>query len=161
VYDESYGRVLSCSDPLGDVVDVDERNDDLYGYREHADDPPAAGLTVMPVKFVGDRGAYGDFLGSLGLRPRDDEDGYVASYVGPGRAGGVLLHPPADGEPPFMSRAVRLSFETAEPLRTVADRLASAGFAADLVEESFGPVLHTVDADDLRLEVHPAPAAAA
>ncbi len=36
VYDEAYGRAVSCQDPLGDDIVLDERADDLYGYRRHA-----------------------------------------------------------------------------------------------------------------------------
>ena len=35
VYDEAYGRVLDCLDPLGDHLQIDEHSDDLYGYRLH------------------------------------------------------------------------------------------------------------------------------
>ena len=33
IYDEAYGQVLSCTDPMGETLQVDSRSDDLYGYR--------------------------------------------------------------------------------------------------------------------------------
>jgi hypothetical protein len=42
VYDEAYGKVLTCTDPLDDTVTVDGRSDDLYGYRVVQADTPVA-----------------------------------------------------------------------------------------------------------------------
>jgi len=36
VWDEAYGRVLSVTAPVDAVIWVDQRNDDLYGYKLHA-----------------------------------------------------------------------------------------------------------------------------
>ncbi len=40
VYDEAYGKALDCRDPLGDVITVGGRSDDLYGFRLVGDERP-------------------------------------------------------------------------------------------------------------------------
>ena len=57
IHDEAYGRVLSCTDPLGDQIWIDGRTEDLYGYRAHPESRPEAGLSVVPVRFTDPQGA--------------------------------------------------------------------------------------------------------
>lgn len=156
VYDESYGRVLVCTDPLGDQLAVDERADDLYGYRQHEPLPPAAGLVAVAVRFCAIDGPYGGFLEAMGLQLRG-EASYVAAYRPDDAGGQVLLHPAADGMPPFGSEsgAVRLSFESAEPFDAIGERLTAAGFDVAQVDAGFAILLHTTDPDGLVVEVYP------
>lgn len=69
VYDEAYGQVLTCLDPLGDEIHVDGRSDDLYGYREHPL-APTSSLRVSPVRFTDPQEPYCGFLQALGPRSR-------------------------------------------------------------------------------------------
>jgi len=81
VYDEAYGRVLTCRDPLGDEIAVDERSVDLYGYRAHDPAGVRPGLRVMPVRFADPLGPYGGFLAALGLEPRGEPDAHFTGYA--------------------------------------------------------------------------------
>jgi hypothetical protein len=166
VYDEAYGRVLSCLDPLGDELQIDEQSDDLYGYRLHQPTGVVPGLRVMALRLTDPRGAYGDFLAVLGCVPRRPLTEHFGAYsLGEGGHGLVGLHPPMDpaqvgATDSLLSRpgAAFLCFETSEDLSEVADRLAAAGFAADVAERPpVGQVLSVVDADGLRIEVHKSP----
>jgi hypothetical protein len=160
-YDEAYGRALRCRDPLDDVIVVDERADDLYGYRRHSPDDVSAGLRVMAVRFTDPLGGYGGFLEALGLDRRGEpNEDFVPYTAGDGAHGVVALHRPRDAKPGFASEpaAVDLAFETREPLADVRDRLTQVGFTAELEQESFGPVLRAIDADCQSVEVVEAPA---
>lgn len=166
VYDEAYGRVLSCRDPLGDELQIDERSIDLYGYRLHQPAGVAAGLRVMPLRLTDPRGPYGGFLGLLGCTPRGPQTEHFGAYSlgGPGQ-GQVGLHPPMDPAQVGATEsqlngpgAAYLSFETSEPLPQVAERLGDAGFSADVtLRPHVGQVLSVADADGLRIEVHESP----
>jgi catechol 2,3-dioxygenase-like lactoylglutathione lyase family enzyme len=158
VYDEAYGRVLVCTDPFGDQIAVDERADDLYGYRRHDAQQPASSLVAVVVRFCDLDGPYATFLTALGLHVRGATD-YVAAYEPDPAGGQVLLHPPAEGMPPFAEEpgAARLSFETGEPMEVIGERLSEAGFPVTLCDQSFGRTLEVMDADGLAIEVHPAP----
>jgi hypothetical protein len=153
-WDESYGRVLSVTDPLGDQVWVDEYNDDSYGFK--ASDPPRdSRLSVLPVRFADPVGPVGPFLEAMGLPPRAEGSNEHWRVWG-GHAGLVALHTPAaddgilDGP-----AAVRLSFETGEPLEEVAQRLDAAGYAdADVRPESFRAALYVSDPDGQQVVVH-------
>lgn len=156
VYDEAYGRVLTCNDPLGDSIAVDERSTDLYGYRRHDDSAPASGWRVLAIRFADPAGSYGSFLEALGLERRADASEHFAAYaVDRGRFGAVGLHPPTDQAGLFMGEAgaVRLSFETTEPLDVVRDRLQRDGHPAELRGEAFGSVLEVRDPDGVAVEV--------
>jgi hypothetical protein len=166
VYDEAYGRVLECRDPLGDRFQVDERSDDLYGYRLHQPAGVASGLSVMPLRLTDPLGPYDGFLAALGCERRGEPSEHFAAYtVGGGDHGLVGLHPPMDpadvgGTPEQLERpgAGYLSFETSEDLGQVAERLGRAGFPAGVTHrERLGEVLSSTDADGLLIEVHVAP----
>jgi hypothetical protein len=161
VYDEAYGRVLTCRDPLGDQIAVDERSADPYGYRVHEPTGVRPGWRVMPIRFADPLGPYGGFLSAFGLEPRGEPNAHFTAYaLGGGDDGLVGLHPPterqlADGSRPMTteSGAVALSFETAEDLSDVADRLGAAGFEPRIRTEVFGDVLAVLDGDGQDVEV--------
>lgn len=162
VYDESYGRVLTCTDPLGDPLAVDERADDLYGYVVHPM-APSSSLRVSPVRFTDPSGDYGRFLSALGLTVRGAADEWYATYAAAGGDHGLVgLHRTADdaGEIPGVvagRTAVKLNFESPEPVDDLADRLRDEGYDAEVRHESFGSFVIVVDPDGQRVDIHPAP----
>lgn len=101
VFDEAYGRVLSVTAPDGVVIWVDERTDDLYGYKLHNPEADER-WTVTPYLTGAEEPSWRRFLDGLGV------DNSV-------RFG------PADGE-----FAVRLDLTTTENLDDVQRRLTGA-----------------------------------
>ena len=99
VFDEAYGRVLSVTAPDGVVIWVDERHEDLYGYKLH-DARPDDRWSVTPYLTGAEEPAWRRFLDGLGVDP-------------------TVPFGPADG--PF---AVRLELTTTEDLDDVRRRLA-------------------------------------
>jgi hypothetical protein len=159
VYDEAYGRVLTCRDPLGDPISVDEVMTDLYGYRSIAGAKPAA-PKVLPVRFCDPAGPYGPFLQALGLVPRGPVNPYFTSFAAAGGEHGLVgLHYVFSDELPVVpgKSSVQLTFESAEPLADISARLAGAGFDPAIRTESFGPVLSVIDADGQEVQVHTPP----
>lgn len=160
VYDEAYGRVLTCQDPDGAVVAVDEAPDDLYGYQVHRGPAAAtAGLRVTPVKFTDPAGPYGGFLEALGLQADGPVNPHYVKYLADGGAQGQVgvHHLVGDELPPVASAgttAVGLNFETAEPLADIAARLADGGFGAGIMDKSFGQLLGVTDPDGQLVQVH-------
>ncbi|GAB3820567.1 VOC family protein [Kribbella italica] len=106
-WDEAYGRVLSVTAPGGLVIWIDERSEDLYGYKLHQT-PPDPRLTVSP-HLSGAVEDWKPFLEFLGVRQPVTFD----------QAGDF---------------AVRLELRTTEPLADVTDRLQAAGYTAELVQ---------------------------
>ncbi len=156
VYDEAYGRVLTCRDPLGDEIAIDERSTDLYGYRVNESGQAKAGWQVLAVRFTDPLGPYGAFLEELGMQRRGGSSAHFAAFGFSGGAhGAVGLHPLTDNAGPHLAEAgaVRLSFETSEPLDSVATRLTDNGFAPTLRDEVFGQVLAVVDGDGIAVDV--------
>ncbi|WP_458168867.1 VOC family protein [Kribbella sp. WER1] len=82
VFDEAYGRVLSVSGPDGAVIWVDERSEDMYGYKLH-DVRPDERLEVTPYLSGADEPAWRTFLAAVGA------DATVR--FGPGAEFGVRL----------------------------------------------------------------------
>jgi predicted enzyme related to lactoylglutathione lyase len=161
VYDEAYGRVLTCLDPEGARLAVDERTDDLYGYQLRAEPGTEPSLRVTPVRFTNPAGPYGGFLGALGLRAAGELNSYYVNFLaGEGRQGQVGLHHVLDGDQPVVAgtgyAAVQLNFETGEPLDRVAARLATAGFEPTIATEEFGSLLSVTDPDGQQVQVHAA-----
>lgn len=159
VYDEAYGRVLTCRDPDGDVIAVDERMADLYGYQLHAEAGVSASLRVTPVRFADPTGPYRTFLETLGLRPAGEINEYYVNFLADdGTQGQVGLHHVFGDELPVVraehSPAVQLNFESSEPLAHIAARLAGAGFPAEISTEDFGSFLTVVDPDGQQIQVH-------
>jgi hypothetical protein len=161
VYDEAYGKVVTCTDPLGDTLSIDGRSDDLYGYRVVQADTPAASMRVVPVRFTDPRGPYGPWLEALGLRRvGGGDDAYAMYAAGAGENGFVGLHQVYSDDLPIVPgpAAVHLTFATDEPMDDVAARLVAAGFAdAVVVHEDFGSMLRVTDADGRECQVHEAP----
>lgn len=93
-WDESYGRMLAVRDPLGELVLLDERSDDDYGYRRHRPRPDGR-LHVLPLRYARATD-YAPFLAALGLTARPGGSDWWQVYEGPG--GRVALHPPAPSE---------------------------------------------------------------
>ena len=109
VWDEAYGRVLSVAAPGGLVIWIDERSEDLYGYKLHQT-PPDRRLRVAP-HLSGATPDWAPFLELLGVRQpvSFDETGDFA---------------------------VRLDFRTSEPLADVVARLHAAGYTAELTRST-------------------------
>lgn len=155
VYDEAYGQVLTCTDPLGDAIAIDGRSRDLYGYTLHqarADER----LVVAPVRFTDPLGPYGSFLDQFGFTRRGHADEFFATHAGDGDSGQVGLHHVYEGELPIVPGpgAVQLTFSTTEPLDEVAGRLSAEGFEPTVTREDFGSMLSVVDPDGLEVQVH-------
>jgi hypothetical protein len=158
IYDESYGQVLTCRDPLGDTVAVDGRPEDLYGYRIVVGEAPVAGLRVVPVRFTDPKGPMGSWLEALRLTPdAHGDDSYRMYAAGEGDHGYVGLHYVYSEDLPIVSgpAAVHLTFATTEPLDEVASRLIEAGYAdAGVTREAFGAILSVTDPDGRECQVH-------
>ncbi len=165
VYDEAYGQVLNCRDPLGDVIAVDGRSDDLYGYRRHDAAAAATDLRVVPVRFTEPTGPYGGWLEAMGLTlVGEPNDFYVQYAAADGDHGFVGVHHVYDDELPIVAgrAAAHLTFATSEPLEAIAERLAAAGHGdASVDREDFGCLLTVTDPDDQEVQVHELPAGAA
>lgn len=161
VYDEAYGRVLTCSDPDGATVAVDERAADLYGYRLRAEPAALQSLRVTPVRFTDPTGPYGHFLSALGLVPAGAANPFYVNYLaGGGAQGQVGLHQVVGPDQPVVPSSrlpvVQLNFESAEPLEQLAARLAAAGYEPGIATEDFGSLLHVTDPDGQLIQVHAA-----
>jgi predicted enzyme related to lactoylglutathione lyase len=155
VYDEAYGQVLTCTDPLGDIIAVDGRSRDLYGYTLHQARAEER-LAVQPVRFTDPLGPYAAFLDQLGFIRRGHADEFFATHGGDGDSGLVGLHYVYDGDLPIVpgAGAVHLTFTTTEPIGDVAKRLSAAGFEPTVTHEEFGSVLSVIDPDGLEVQVH-------
>jgi hypothetical protein len=159
VYDEAYGRVLTCLDPDGAVLAVDEVSDDLYGYQLRAEPGAPPSLRVMPIRFADPAGPYGGFLQLLGLAPAGEINPYYVNFLADnGAQGQVGLHHVFGADLPVLADparpVVQLNFESAEPLPEIAARLAAAGFEPGIMTEDFGALLHVTDPDGQIVQVH-------
>ncbi|MFC0625143.1 VOC family protein [Kribbella deserti] len=110
VWDEAYGRVLRVEGPGAVSVWVDERSDDLYGYRLHKSEPD-------------DRWSVRLVLTT------DDPDGWrsLLRHFGQGDGGLIKIDPGPAYD-------VQLGFRTTEGLDAVEARLSEAGFVVEAVE---------------------------
>ncbi|NIK60321.1 VOC family protein [Kribbella shirazensis] len=106
VFDEAYGRVLSVTGPDDVVIWIDERTEDLYGYKLH-DANPDERWSVTPYLTGADEDAWRGFLAALQV-------GTTVRF-GPGPAFGV-----------------RLDLTTTEDLDEVAGRVQAARSASGL-----------------------------
>ncbi|HWD82524.1 MAG TPA: VOC family protein [Kribbella sp.] len=68
IFDEAYGRVLSVTAPDGVEIWVDERAEDLYGYKLHTANPDER-WSVTPFLTGADEPAWQRFLTALGVAP--------------------------------------------------------------------------------------------
>ncbi len=139
---------------------MDERSTDLYGYRVSESGQAKAGWQVLAVRFTDPHGPYGGFLEALGMQRRGGASAHFAAYGFSGGAhGAVGLHPPTDKAGPYLDEAgaIRLSFETTEPLAAVAARLEGDRVPVLQRQEAVGPVLEISDPDGIAVEVFAAP----
>jgi predicted enzyme related to lactoylglutathione lyase len=163
VYDEAYGQVLTCSDPLGNEIHVDGRSGDLYGYRVHSLGPTPP-LRVSPVLFTDPQGSYCALLEALGLTRRGKSNEYYVTYTaGGGDRGLVGLHYVYADDLPLVAKpgaaTAQLNFETAEALDDMARRLAASGFEAPITRQDFGSFLTVTDPDGQQVQIHERPIA--
>jgi hypothetical protein len=160
VYDEAYGKALDCRDPLGDVITVGGRSDDLYGFRLVGDERPDSRVRVVPVRFADPGGPLGGWLEAMGLqRVGAPNDFYVMYGAGGGEHGYVGVHHVYTEELPIVPgpAAVHLTFATSEPLDDVARRLADSGFQAPITREEFGSFVTVTDPDGQEVQIHESP----
>lgn len=157
VHDESYGRVLTVSDPLGDVIVVDERSDDLYGYRLHGLDRADRSWRVVPVRFTDEAERYAGFLHALGLTGKPNP-GYAAFPARDGAHGYVGVHHVYGDDLPIVpghGGSCQLTFTTTEDLEDVVARLAASGHrGATITREDFASFLTVTDPDGQDVQVH-------
>jgi len=155
VHDEDYGRVLTVTDPLGEVVDVDEHTEDPYGYRVVEGGVPRAGLRVVPVRFTDGHEEYAGFLRALGLTGESDPS-FARFDAADGAHGSVGVHHlPADLPfPDGPGVRVHLTFATTEDLDALAARLEVAGVPSTRTDEDFGSFLDLTDPDGASVQVH-------
>lgn len=73
VFDEAYGRVLSVTGPDAVVIWVDERSEDLYGYKVH-DARPDDRWSVTPYLTGAEEPAWRRFLEGVGATVRFGPD---------------------------------------------------------------------------------------
>ena len=161
IHDEAYGRVLQVVDPLGDVIAIDGRMDDMYGYRLLDVPGESAHPSVLPVRFTVPTGPYGGFLEALGLTRVDDPNDYYMRYAA-SSGGSVGLHYVYSKTLPIVAGpgAVHLTFASAEPMDDIAARLRAAGFDPTVTVEEFGAMLSVTDPDGQEVQVHEPPAEA-
>jgi hypothetical protein len=163
VYDEAYGQVLTCTDPLGDPVHIDGRSEDLYGYRLHQASPDPR-IAVAPVLFTDPTGEYNGFLDALGFSRESGGDEYFVTYTASDEAGQIGLHYIYDGELPIVEgpAAVHLTFTTTEPLEDVAAKLKDAGYGdAEISADEFVALVSVTDPDGRECQIHQRTAAPA
>ncbi len=168
VWDESYGRQGLLTSPSGETVALNEQQSDLYGYEGH--DPSGADprLSVTAVLSSEDFDRDAAWAVRLGFRAEQERAGdpWFLALRGPGAAGTIGLHRPAEGDRRARptgtefgdAMQVRLGFETAEDLTELAARLRTAGHPAAVVEEGGVRSVHVTDPDGQHLEIHPRPA---
>jgi predicted enzyme related to lactoylglutathione lyase len=159
--DESYGRIVTVTDPLGAELQLDERQDDLYGYRAHGVElgSEADRLAVVPVRFTDDADGYHRFLTALGLTGEPAPGGY-AVYALADR-GFVGVHHVYDGTLPIVDgtgASVQLTLATDGDLDAIQQRLETAGYPVTRTDADWGSFLETTDPDGQSVQVHPWPA---
>lgn len=160
VYDESYGRVVALTDHSGASMLLNERSDDLYGYRRHPDDVPAA--SVVPVRFTDDAAGAHRLLTALGLAGEPHPGDWSAYAAAGGEHGWVGVHPL--GGPGETSPVLGEAAHTPVALSLYADldatqrRLAAAGVDHERVAPDGADQLRVPDPDGQVIEVHAWPA---
>jgi len=124
IWDEAYGRVLSAIAPSGPKLQVDERPDDLYGYRLNETRPDERWTVTPHLSGAGGSG-WRQILDLLETKQ--------TVYFGAGE-----------------EYAVRMDLSTTEDLDAVLRRLTSAGYQASRNADT----LEVVDPDGQALVVH-------
>ena len=110
-------------------------------------------MRIHPVRFTDQPEAMQRFLEVLGLSTTITSDsGAWVSLRGSG--GGVGLHAAASSDEQERPGETSLSFESDEPLEAVRDRLAAAGHASEIIDETFGRSLRVADPDGVTLQIN-------
>ncbi|WP_405058021.1 VOC family protein [Kribbella sp. NBC_01505] len=109
IWDEAYGRVLRVTGPGGEDLWIDERSDDLYGYKLN-DARPDGRVLLTPLLDAANQAAWQELLAKLGVAE-------VFRFGTPGDE-------------------VRLEFTTTEALEDVQARLVASGHQVTLVGDS-------------------------
>jgi len=153
--DEAFGRSLSLTDPLGDVLLVNETQTDFYGYSEH-DAQPDPAVAVCPVRFTDPSGPYAEFLRRLGLRGEAAGDSAFVAFAAD--HGTVGLHVARPGEfEQYLTGAegarVHLTFTTSGDPEALAATLQDQGYAVR-IDTTFGTMLEIEDPDGQKVQVH-------
>lgn len=161
VWDESYGRQAMVTGPAGEAIWINEEQQDLYGYQGHGEEPDAR-IVATAIRPSTDFAADRAFFEKLGLTA---DPGASEFWTGMRGDGVVGIHQPHEGwrsvieseDPRHRFPLVHLGFETSEPLEELRDRLAAAGYPAEVVVEDVGPKVHVTDPDGQTIEIHPLP----
>jgi uncharacterized glyoxalase superfamily protein PhnB len=160
VHDENYGRALTVTDPLGDLILLNERSGDLYGYRMHDPDRCHPGTRVVPVRFTDEAMAYARFLNALGLRGEPDPS-YAQFAAAEGDHGSVGVHHVFGEDLPVVpgpGGTVQLTLTATEDLQLLVERLRKGGYDdAEVVQEDFGSLVSVTDPDGQSVRVHELP----
>jgi hypothetical protein len=109
-------------------------------------------MRVVPVRFTNDPAAMRRFLEALGLTTtvQAEGGGWIALQSA---GGGVGLHDAEHTEVPRSPGETSLSFETDDRLEVLQERLAVAGFEAEIIDESYGRSLRVIDPDGVTVQV--------
>jgi hypothetical protein len=163
ISDKPDGRMLTCQDPLGDIVAVNEvavgeRTSCLRESQLKSQQDGPSDIVVMPVRFTDPAGPYCGFLRAFGMDQAAKVSPYHLDFATAGAHGQVRLHFVYSDDPPVVSggqaAAVQLYFESTGPLADIAARLSSAGFEPALSSERYGgAVLQVTDPDGQLVEV--------
>ena len=149
VVDESYGRVVMVTDPDGAEIQLNERQDDLYGYVEHDQLGTARErLGVVPVRFTDDSEGHHRFLTALGMVGEPAPGGYWSYSSGGGGFVGIH-HVYAGGR-----ASVQLTVATEADLGELQQRLEGAGSPVTRFDEDFGSFLEAIDPDGQSVQIH-------
>jgi|HubBroStandDraft_4_1064222.scaffolds.fasta_scaffold110799_2 catechol 2,3-dioxygenase-like lactoylglutathione lyase family enzyme len=110
-------------------------------------------MKVMPIRYVADVTAATRFYAALGLVQGDSSRS--GNWTELNGSGGTLALHTARTEEQDPPGRVELSFETQEPLETLAERLTAAGFEPEaIVDENFGRSLRVIDPDGVLVQVN-------
>ena len=155
VIDESFGRFLELTDPLGASLIADEVQRDLYGYTRHEVDPSRPAPVVVPVRFTDEADAYDGFLRALGLSGEPEPGGY-STYVAPD-GGEVGVHHVYGEDLPVVESdyaTVHLTFAIGRALDDLQKALQDKGFEVTRFDEDFGSFIDVTDPDGQSVQVH-------
>jgi hypothetical protein len=156
VIDESFGRFVELTDPLGAPLIADEVQHDLYGYTRHEVDESKPAPVVVPVRFTDEATAYDGFLRVLGLSGEPAPGGYT-TYTAPHRGGEVGIHYVYSDDLPVVASkhaTVHLTFAIAGGLGDLQARIEDAGHPLTRFDEEFGSFIDITDPDGQSVQVH-------
>jgi hypothetical protein len=155
VVDESFGRYVELTDPIGAPVIADEVQHDLYGYTRHEVDSSQPAPVVVPVRFTDEASSYDGFLRALGLTGTPEPGGYT-TYVAPG-GGEVGVHYVYSDDLPIVASSyasAHLTFAIDSGLDELQKALQDKGFHLERFDEDFGSFVDITDPDGQSVQVH-------